>query len=375
MSDEQSIRKGLEQDAQWLETRMSQIQQENSAIRIADELRFWMEKQRWSQTKVAKKLGVSPAVVSQFLAGKYAGKLDDLINKVVNLINTQARKDRRPKNEEFIETTVAKEIYALVTQTESFSDEDEGRIGMIIGDSGHGKSHCLREYSKANRNTIYVELDDAMTPTLVFAEIAKACGIYEAGSMATVTRRIIEELENRNVIIILDEASGLNVSALNKLRQVIAIKARCPLVLAGNADLLKTAMQPTTRKGHESLDQFTSRLIRILNLDSQASDKDGGLYTVEDIRKLYQYGGIKLKASATQSLQKIAKTPRSGRLRTCAHLIAALHTADIVIEKGEIDSNLIMKVINTLELPVRCRLPIYQMERIEEEPQSMAKTA
>jgi hypothetical protein len=135
-------------------------------------------------------------------------------------------------------------------------------------------------------------------------------------------------------------------------------------------------MQPTTRRGHESLDQFTSRLMYILNLDSVASNKDGGLYTPDDVRKLYEYGGIRLTSDAIKTLRKICRTPRSGRLRTCSHIIAALHTANIVNKTGQIDSECIIAAIEELDLPVRTRLPLATKDLDEpEEKQAAAKTA
>jgi len=342
---------------------------------VAADLKIFLEEHNWTQAGVAAKLGVSTAVINQFLQGKYKGKTDELINKISNLLDSIARKERRVKNKPFIETSVAKKIHTLITQTEAFSD-DEGKIGLIIGDGGHGKSHCLRQYAKVNRNTVYVELDDAMNPTTMFNAIADKLGVYTNGSLAVITRRLIEHLQNRHIIIILDEASGLRVKQLNQLRQIIVVKCRCPLILSGNSDLLKTIMQPTTRRGYESLDQFTSRLMCILNLDEIATNRDGGLYTVSDVRRLYEYGGIRLTTDAVKTLRKICKTAKSGRLRTCSHLIAALHTAGVVNKIGQIDSELILAAIEDLDLPIKTRLPVHLPDIDDEQnAEILAKTA
>lgn len=352
-----SIQKALEQDARIVKERIPIDMTKQKAMQIADKLKAFMAERKYSQTKIARAIDVSPTQISQFLNNKYKGNLEDLINKLVNFMNSITRRETRVRNKPYIETTIAKRIGTLVTQTEAFSD-DEGKIGLIIGDGGHGKSHCLRQYAEANKNTIYVELDDAMNSTMIFAEITKKLGVDSSGSIANVTRRLIGALCNRHVIIMLDEASSLNVKQLNQLRQIIVVKCRCPLILAGNQDLLKTVMQPTTRRGYESLDQFTSRLMCILNLDEIASTRDGGLYTVEDIRKLYEYGGIRVTSDAVATLRKICRTPRSGRLRTCSHIIAALHTARITEETGNINTELIEAAIDQLDLPVKVRLPV-----------------
>jgi len=362
---DKSIQKALEQDAQRISERIPIDMTKQKAKQVASSLQAFMKDHNFSQAKIATSIDVSSSVISQFLAGKYKGNLEDLINKIVHLINSVTRREKRVRNKPYIETTVARRIATLITQTEAFSD-DEGKIGLVVGDGGHGKSHCLRQYAEANKNTIYAEFDDAMTSTLMFADIAKKLGIDSSGSLATVTRRLIDNLQNRHIIIMLDEASSLSVKQLNQLRQIIVVKGRCPLVLAGNRHLLKTVMQPPTRRGFESLDQFTSRLMCILDLDSLASNKNGGLYTVDDIRKLYEFGGIRLTKDAIGTLRRISRTEMSGRLRTCSHIIAALHTVSVVDKTGSIDANLIIAVIEQLDLPVKVRLPLATRDTAEE---------
>lgn len=370
MNDD-GIQQGLAQDARLISERIPMDLTKQKAEQVAQTLHEFMAERNLTQGKVAAMLGIGETKLSQILAGKYTAvkALDEFVNKAVNLINSVTRREKRVRNKPYIETTVATAIGTLITQTEAFTD-DEGKIGLVIGDAGHGKSHCMRQYAEANKNTIYVELDDAMNSTLMFAEIAQKLGIDSSGSLASVTRRLIETLQNRHIIIMLDEASGLSVWQLNQLRQILVVKARCPLILAGNRHLLKTVMQPTTRRGFESLDQFTSRLMCILDLDRLATQKDGGgLYSVEDIRKLYEYGGIRLTADAVKTLRRICQTEWSGRLRTCSHIIAALHISSKVEKTKMIDSELILAAIEQLDLPVKVRLPLHTSDAAEEEIQ------
>ena len=51
--------------------------------------------------------------------------------------NDETKKGKRP----FVRTTLPGKSVHLITQTDAFSTE-EGKIALIIGDSGHGKS-CL----------------------------------------------------------------------------------------------------------------------------------------------------------------------------------------------------------------------------------------
>jgi hypothetical protein len=124
-----------------------------------------------------------------------------------------------------------------------------------------------------------------------------------------------------------------------------------------------------TKHGYESLDQFTSRLMGVLNLDELASHKGDRLYTSEDIRKLYEYGGIRLTSGAIDTLKKICMTPRSGRLRTCSHVIAALHTSRVLDQKGWVDSALIIAAIEQLDLPIKIWLPLITEDFVEQDTQ------
>jgi len=265
------------------------------------------------------------------------------------------RKKRDKKK--FVRTTIARKIGALIVQADGFSD-DEGKIGLVIGDSGHGKSCCLRQYAEANRNTVYVELDQAMRSSLILSAIAAKVGVDSFGWVSRIAHSVIRKLKARHAVIILDEASSLTVKQLDLLRQIICVKAGCPLILSGNSDLLRTVMQATARKGDAALDQFRSRIFAVLNLDELAGGGDDGLYSPAEIRQLYEYGGIRLAGSAVTILRRICMTPGSGRFRTCENIVRALHTSSFVRGKCEIDESLVLAAIEQLNLPARAFLPV-----------------
>jgi len=376
---DRSIQTGLEQDAQWISERIPEKMTKADIQQAVEKLRLFMERHDYIQATIARKVGVTSSVISQFLADKYKGDVRTLIIKITDLINTVDRRSRHARKREFVETNVAKRIDTVIKQTRAFSNETEGAISIIVGDSGHGKSVCLREYAAVHKNTVYIVLDNAMSATRVFSEIAAQIGIDTSGSMDNVTRRIITNLQNREVVVMIDEASALTVRQLSQLRTVIVDRCCCPLILSANSDLLKTVMLPTTRRGFESLDQFRSRLLCILNLDELAAHKggDGGLYTAMDIRKLFEYGGVRLATNAVAALKNIASTPQSGRLRTCNRIITTLHVAKNVDKSKPIGVDQIIGAIECLGLPVKAYLPISvrQGGKEETEKEQPAKQA
>jgi len=165
-------------------------------------------------------------------------------------------------------------------------------------------------------------------------------------------------VKDRHLLIMIDEASGMDARLLNRLRQVLVVKGGCPLILAGNGDLLHTIRSRTGVAGAESLDQFNSRLMSVLNLDELAADPDDPLYTAEDVRRLYEYGGIKLTRDAVDALRRLLAMPRSGRLRTAGVIVAALHMAAVIAERGVIDAEAILSAAVELALPICEMLPV-----------------
>lgn len=337
---------------------------QTKASEIAEQLAVFRKENGFTQTDLARLLNVSVTQINHFLANKYKGDLEGLVNKVVNLINSYNRKQRIAKDRPvYVDTSMAQRIHTLIESTIAFS-ADEGTIGLIIGDAGHGKSHCLRQYAQSNKNSIYIELDDAMNTTTMFAAIADQLKLDASGRMAAITRGIAGNLKHRDMTIILDEASSLTVKQLNLLRQIIVVKGRSALILAGNRELMVRVLQNKENRGCEALDQFTSRLMAILDLDELAANKggDGGLYTVEDIRKLYQYGGVRIATDGVKLLQQICRSSRSGRLRTCSRVITALHTSPEVQADCLINADRIVATIEQLGLPLMKWLPISARE-------------
>jgi len=363
------IQKGLEREARLVTERMPMDATELNAREKAKSLREFMKARGYTQNLIAERIGMTSGVISSFLKGDYKGDVPALINKVVDLINSVTSRERRIRNKPYIKTTVAKCIGDLIAQTIAFSqDQGEGKIGLVIGDSGHGKSTCLRQYASAHENAIYVEMRTTMTSRSLFAQVAThhRIGEGEDGSLDSIAERLIKNLRKREVVIIIDEASGVTVTQLNQLRTVLVVSACCPLILAGNRYLMDTVMQKSTRRGFESLDQFRGRLMRILNLDAMASEKDGGgIYTVEDIRKLYEYGGVRLMPDAIKLLRRICLCPQTARLWTCGHIISALLTSGAVTEDGKIGAARIVQAIQLLGLPLA--LPLYVKDAAEEE--------
>ena len=229
-----NLQRWLEQDAQRIEERIPMKLDEKSIDKVRLKLIEFLAEHDLTQTQVAKAIGVSSAKFSQFKKGEYPGDNKGMVNKLVNYMNSYASQLRNPTKKEFVSTTVVRKISRAIKQAEKFSDENEAAIAMIVGDAGHGKSRCLKEYARVNKNSVYIEADSTMTPTAIFSEICKAIRKDPSGSLRTLSRRLEKHLLERNLTVMIDEASSFNVNKLDQLRQVITVRCKCPLIISGN---------------------------------------------------------------------------------------------------------------------------------------------
>jgi len=368
------IQNALEQDAQWIEERMPMNNEDKTILQVIERVKEFAADSGLSYKKISSKIGVSAATVSNFVNDKYKGDRLGLAKKLVSLMDSSKRKARK-KTGEYVETKVARKIAALIKTAEGFSDDYEAKIGVVIGDAGHGKSMCLRQYAAANPNTVYVVLDDTMTSTHMFSAIARQLKLDHTGALKTLTQRMIDKLAGRSLVVILDEASSLDVRKLSQLRQVITVRCRCPLILSGNNQLLSTMNQTSSKYGHESLDQFRSRSM-VLNLDEWAAENsgDGGLYSAEEIRKLYAESGLRLTGSAVAALKKISRTPQSGRLRTCGLIVAMISLSSRAAQ--DITSRHIAEAVEALGIGLKSLVPVAEILGAKEtDEKKIAKTA
>ncbi|MEA3366964.1 MAG: AAA family ATPase [Planctomycetota bacterium] len=364
----------MEQDARRIEVWMPTMTNDTEVKEFRGKVRKFLSQNTITQKELAGKVGVSVAQLNQFLQGKYRGDCETLVKKLVDFINRYERRRRTQTGGEYVDTTVAKAIQSVIKNTESLSLPQEGRISAIIGDAGTGKTACLQAYATSHSNTVYVKLYTRMSSKSLFSRIADAMGLDGAATLKRMMDEIAAHLRKRELTVLLDEASGLDVTRLDLLRQIIS-ESGAPMILAGNSHILKT-IHAAGRHGYEAMDQFRSRMLTVLNLDEAAGADGGGVYTAADIRKLYEYGGIKLSSDGADTLKRICRAPQTGRLRTCSIIIGCIHNSREV-RAGKIttiDKPLILSAIKLLGLPIQDRLPMVLAQAIDEEPAAAAKT-
>nr|ELR5201232.1 AAA family ATPase [Providencia rettgeri] len=200
---------------------------------IVNELTTMMNNKGWSQAQAARGIGVSTAVINQFLQNKYNGDVNAVEEKVRQFISREQERDKsRRIKPVYVDTLMARKGRDVIRMAHMDSD-----INVIYGDAGMGKTMIIRQYAKENLNAVLIEADPGYTARVVLEELCNKLGLSKRGNMHELSESIIQNLRDSGRIILVDEAENLPYRALETLRR-IHDKSGVGIVLAGMPRLI-----------------------------------------------------------------------------------------------------------------------------------------
>lgn len=194
-----------------------------------------MDEDNLSIAVVAKSIGKSRSLLSSWLSGSYTGDVDQVARLVTGFLarRQQARTARRAP-EGFIDT-MAWHVFLPVAE----ACHATKKMGVVYGESGLGKTECVREYCRRNSDVILIEADDSYTSRTLMREIHRAAGFEGMGTIYDMSRDIIARMGGvSGRLIIVDEAEKLPYRALELLRRIIYDKAGVSVLLVGTPVLI-----------------------------------------------------------------------------------------------------------------------------------------
>ncbi|MCC6424875.1 MAG: AAA family ATPase [Phycisphaerales bacterium] len=251
-----------------------------------------------SQQVLARAFAISPATVSEILAGTYKGDSETIIRRVDKGLEQLLVKEAAPKVPGFLKTSAALDMIGLAKRVHRI-----GGIGIITGPSGCGKSMTAEFLRSEIIGSILIRITTAGASKLAVLDmIARQLRITGLKLTAyQVEQQIFAILKNSGRMIIVDEAHKLTLKrrdeGLHCLRD-LHDEAGCPLMLIGTANL-KTYVQGGASE-FEALDQVFGRTSCWLDLSEKlAAGEEGGggggtLHSVDDIRLFLSSQQIKL---------------------------------------------------------------------------------
>ena len=326
--------------------------------------------------EVARAIGYSPGVVSDFCQGKYKGNQGQVAIDLESwLVEEEARRSR-PATTQFVWTNVAMAIKSVASYC-----LDKRKVGMVYGPetSGIGKTTALRaiaqELGPRRCTLLTVEDVDANSSNLL-QKILSAMGKDDKGSNAVKYRRIVDHLKGRSHLLILDQIHNLRDAKHDKpfynLMDLFDAETGAQL-WCGTADLVAYLDRKRQRVSDSSLTQIRRRIFPVVDLMEGVMGTGGGngepLVTVDQVREMFAKNKLRLTQAAARFLAQICNHPDGGSVGLCVQIV---EYATMMGNLTSIDVPLLQQAMRRGFTPARAHLILAKMEA-EQQPTRAAK--
>jgi len=172
-----------------------------------------------SQVTLAKKVGISDAVLNQWIQNKYVGSIPKTEEKIQKYLESRVKRSSIAAAISvggFIETHTSQRVIETLGFAQAAND-----FAVICGGAGMGKTTSARWYATENSNVWLVTITPACaTKRPCLSEICAGVGIAESGIDNRMMSGLKKKLAGTNGLLILDEAQHLNMVALETIRSL-----------------------------------------------------------------------------------------------------------------------------------------------------------
>lgn len=285
-----------------------------------------------SQIKAAREAGISPAALSQWLQGKYAGNSESVAETLQMWLDTRRTRKATtatlPPAPTYLDTPTGRKILSVLSFVQLASD-----MGVIVGPAGTGKTTTETHYAQTHSNAWVVCMSpDCAGVVPALEEIAFALGMRDLpGGAARLRREIVARLRGTAGLLIIDEAQHLSTKALEELRTIYdrtceAAPTGVGLVLCGNETVYGRL---TGGKRAEHFAQLFSRIGKRLKVSSPTAGDVGAImdhFAIADPKARSLLAGIADKPGALRGVVKtlrLASLYAGGEALSTAHIQAA----------------------------------------------------
>lgn len=181
-------------------------------------IRNLVERDGYSQNTIARKIDVSPAVVSQYLNNKYSGDIETLENKLSRLLELKIEEKKYSKiSLSFAKTTVANKVFNIAQICQL-----NGEIALCTGRSGLGKTTSIKEYARKHSGVIVIDPDENISARILLSYFSKPLKLSQAQNEPSnvFAEKVVNKLNNSGKLIIVDESENLDVTCFRTLRKI-----------------------------------------------------------------------------------------------------------------------------------------------------------
>ena len=267
--------------------------------------------------QLAHELGRATPVVVEFFNDSYKGRNDTLAREINGWMELDARRRKSRQTTRFVRTAVADLMIDVARDC-----MESGVVGLVYGPAGIGKTMTSEAICAEITGSIYVLIgtDDAGIVGLrsaIYEAVTRNKHTVKSGREAAA---ITERLTGSGRLIVIDQAHKLSDRALEYMFD-LHDRTKCPILMVGTARLgERLARDKDPRFG-----QLYSRVAIRCNLVRVAQRRNGGdggkLFSIDDIRRVFARGKVRLTAGAAKYLQDVSNTLGYGSLRLCDRIL------------------------------------------------------
>ncbi len=214
-----------------------------------------------TQGNLAKQIGLSASVVSQWLKGGYRGDNAAVHSKLAAWLAGRKAEAAvvQASGPHWVETPTGQAI----TRALAFA-RARPAIAVVYGGAGVGKTTALRRYAETSNNVWTVTARPAASSmAAMLREIGAALELHASGwQNRALSSDIIRALTGTRGLLVIDEAQHLSVQALEEARS-IHDAAQVGLVLSGNESVYARLTGASRRSDFAQLFSRVGRRVRI----------------------------------------------------------------------------------------------------------------
>lgn len=209
---------------------------------------------------IATNAGVSLGTISLFRNDKYSGNNAEIAALIENYLDNENNALTRVSRGhlKFAMTTAAQDIFKIATYALT-----EGKIGVVTGMAGCGKTIAVQEFKRRYPTTILIEVTPIVTQKSLIQSIATELKIplvnYKNAATKLVPNivlfdEIIDKLKDTHRLLIIDEGENNTVACLEVIRRIQDFTG-IGVLLCGRKRLLDRLRGP-----RKELEQLYSRV-------------------------------------------------------------------------------------------------------------------
>ena len=203
-----------------------------------------------TQTQIAGAIGMSPAVISNFLKRHYEGDIDHVAKLLKAYVEREeAKDDGGLLTIPFVETRPAKAMLSAIKYAHKFS-----RMSAVLSGSGTGKTTTIRQAIKDDPSILVVTAWARLGAIGVQQELCDALKMSDHGNSRALMKRLKHKLTDKGRCLIIDDAHTLAFGALDAIRYIYD-QTKTGIVLCGIPSLARHLSSKS-----EEYEQLASRV-------------------------------------------------------------------------------------------------------------------